>query len=88
MDMLKLLVINLTVAKDPLYELAHWVESLNLKAIGFPVCPSIRLTDNRFARALDKLYEADRASLTKRLVVSCLKRFDVQFTPSIATLLQ
>ena len=79
-DMLKLLVINLTVAKDPLYELAHWVESLDLKAIGFPVRPSIRLTDDRFARALDKLYEADRASLTTRLVVSCLKRFEVQFT--------
>jgi len=79
-DMLKLLVINLTVAKDPLYELAHWVESLDLRAIGYPVRPSIRLTDDRFARALDKLYEADRASLTTRLVVSCLKTFKVQFT--------
>lgn len=79
-DVLKLLVINLTVAKDPLYELAHWVESLDLRAIGYPVRPSIRLTDDRFARALDKLYEADRASLTTRLVVSCLKSFEVQFT--------
>lgn len=79
-DILKLLVINLTVAKDPLYELAHWVESLDLRAIGYPVLSSIRLTDDRFARALDKLYEADRASLTTRLVVSCLKTFQVQFT--------
>jgi len=79
-DLLTMLVINLTVAKDPLYELAQWVESLDLRAIGYPVRPAVRFTDDRFARALDKLYEADRASLTTRLVVSCLKTFDVQFT--------
>lgn len=79
-DMLKLLVINLTVAKDPLYELTQWVESLDLRAIGYPVRPAVRFTDDRFARALDKLYEANRASLTTRLVVSSLKTFDVQFT--------
>jgi len=79
-DMLKLLVINLTVTKDPLYELTHWVESLDLRAIGYPLRPSIRLTDDRFARALDKLYKADRASLITRLVVACLKSFEIQFS--------
>ena len=48
--MLKLLVINLTVAKDPLYELAQWVESLDLRAIGYPARPDFRFTDDRFAR--------------------------------------
>lgn len=79
-DMLKLLVINLSVAKDPLYELAQWVESLDLRAVGYPVRPNLRFTDDRFARALDKLYEVDRASLITRLVVSSLKAFDVRFT--------
>ena len=34
-DLLVLLVANLTLAKDPLYELAGWVRSLDLRALGY-----------------------------------------------------
>src|ERR1044072_1497435 len=71
-DLLILLAVNLTLAKDPLYELADWVDSLDLRALGYPVRPTGRLSDDRFARALDQLYEADRTSLLTRLVVSAI----------------
>jgi hypothetical protein len=56
---LELLAVNLTFAKDPLYELAQWVDSLDLRALGYRQRPSVRFTDDRFARALDELYAAD-----------------------------
>lgn len=76
-DLLVLLVANLTLAKDPLYELAGWVKSLDLRALGYNNRSADPLSDDGFARALDKLYEADRASLLTRLAVSAIKAFDV-----------
>lgn len=75
---IELLAVNLTFAKDPLYELAQWVDSLDLRALGYRQRPSVRFTDDRFARALDELYAADRTSLLTRLAVSAIKEFDVQ----------
>lgn len=78
LDVLLLLVVNLTIAKDPLYELAQWVDSLDLRVLGYRQRPSARFSDDRFARALDKLYQADRASLLTSIVVSAIEAFDVQ----------
>lgn len=77
-DLLVLLVANLTLAKDPLYELADWVRSLDLRALGYGGLTVDCLNDDCFARALDRLYEADRASLLTRLAVAALQAFDVR----------
>jgi len=77
-DLLILLAVNLTLAKDPLYELADWVDSLDLRALGYSPRPPERLSDDRFARALDQLYQADRTSLLTRLVVSAIQAFDIR----------
>jgi len=77
-DVLLLLVANLTLAKDPLYELGQWVDSLDLRVLGYRGRPSARFSDDRFARALDKLYETDRSALMTAIVVSAIQAFDVQ----------
>jgi transposase len=77
-DLLILLATNLTLAKDPLYELAGWVDSLDLRALGYRRPTAERLSDDRFARALDQLYQADRTSLMTRLVVSAIQAFDIR----------
>jgi hypothetical protein len=77
-DVLYLLTVNLTLAKDPLYPLSPWVDSLDLHAVGYQQRPALAWTDDRFARALDKLYRADRSSLLTRLVVSAVQAFEVQ----------
>jgi len=79
-DVLTLLAVNLTLAKDPLYELGQWVETQDLRALGYARRPDIRFTDDRFARALDVLYQADRASLLTRLVVSVVKQFGLDLS--------
>ena len=54
-DALFLLAINLSVAKDPLYELAGWVDALDLRALGLAAQPAAACSDDRFGRALGRL---------------------------------
>jgi len=77
-DVLLMLVRNLAVAKDPLYELAEWMDTLDLRPLGFAEQPSVRFTDDRFGRALDKLYAADRASLQTEVVLAVIRAFDIK----------
>jgi len=57
-DTLILLIYNLTLGKDPLYELPQWVDSIDRRVIGYQALTPERFTDDRFARALDRLYQA------------------------------
>ena len=77
-DSVILLIINLAQGKQPLYELEHWVQSLDARCLGYRSLPKGKINDDRFGRALDKLYKADRASLMTRLVMGVVKEFDLQ----------
>lgn len=74
---LMLLLFNLTSGRQPLYELADWTTQMDGRLFGYHSNLSEELfNDDRFGRALDKLYNADRASLMTELVlgvVSTLK---------------
>lgn len=76
-ETLILLICNLTIGKDPLYMLEEWVASLDGRCLGYERLPRGKFNDDRFGRALDKLYMADRASLMTRLVVQVVKHFDL-----------
>jgi transposase len=77
-DLVILLAVNLTLAKDPLYELTQWVASLDLRALDYDPRPAAHFGDDRFARALDQLYETDRTSLLTRLVVAAIQAFEIR----------
>ena len=79
-DTLLLLVINIAVARDPLYELQQWVDSLDLRCLGYRKRPDAVFSDDRFGRALDKLYQADRASLMTSVVVSAVRTFKLDLS--------
>ena len=76
-DTLVLLSYNLTIGKEPLYELAGWVDSLDRRPIGYGELEPEKFNDDRFGRALDRLYEADRACLMTELVTACVRAFDL-----------
>jgi transposase len=76
-DTLTLLSYNLIIGKEPLYELPVWVESIDRRPIGLTDYEPEKFTDDRFARALDRLYEADRASLMTDLVTRSVRAFDL-----------
>jgi transposase len=76
-DTLLLLIYNLAIGKSPLYELEHWCASIDLRRIGMNTCAPERFNDDRFGKALDKLYAADRSSLMTELVVQYVKTFSI-----------
>jgi len=79
-DTLMLLIYNLTLGKDPLYELPEWVGSIDRRVLGYQSLAPERFTDDRFARALDRLYQADRASLMTELVVNFCRAFELDLS--------
>lgn len=79
-DTLILLIYNLTLGKDPLYELPQWVASIDRRVIGYQALTPERFSDDRFARALDRLYQADRASLMTELVVHFCRVFGLDLS--------
>ncbi len=74
-DVLLVLVWNIACGREPLYELAEWVDKLDerLLAETAPGAELPRYSDDRFARALDKLYGADRASLVTDIALPLIK---------------
>ena len=79
-DALLLLLYNITLGRQPLYELGQWVRSIDPHAFGLPVENLKAFNDDRFARALDKLYLSDRASLMTDIVVRMIHEVDLELS--------
>jgi len=79
-ETLMLLIYNLILGKDPLYELEEWVESIDFRCINNEDYENVKFNDDRFGRVLNKLYRVDRASLMTEIVVSFVKEFEIALT--------
>jgi len=77
-DTICLLVYNFTLGKNPLYKLNKWVNSLDFKCLHYDEFNSMQFNDDRFGRALDKLYQVDRASIMTEIVLSAIKSFEIE----------
>lgn len=76
-DSLILIIYNITIGRDPLYMLKEWVLKIAQHAHNIHFDNSFLINDDRFARALDKLYQADRASILTSLVIHMIKSFKI-----------
>jgi len=76
-ETLVLLVYNLILGKDPLYELQEWVESIDFRCINNEGYENVEFNDDRFGRVLNKLYLVDRASLMTELIVFTVNEFKI-----------
>lgn len=75
-DVLLVLVWNIACGREPLYELAEWVDKLDNRLLADTASQAdevLRYGDDRFARALDKLYAADRASLVTDIALQLIR---------------
>jgi transposase len=77
---LGVLVTNLLLARQPLYALPQWVAQRVPEHLGLHPGQANFLGDDRFGRALDRLYHADRASLLTALVSHTVREFDIDLT--------
>jgi len=70
---LQVLVVSILLKPNALYRIAEWAQSY------VPAChPGPPPNDDVLGRALDRLFEADRASLLTTLIVQAVRAFDVQ----------
>ena len=72
-DSLMMLLFNITCGRQPLYELEEWVEHINPGIFGHHSFIKGIINDDRFGKALDKLYMADRATMMTQIVISMVK---------------
>ena len=77
---LLLLIWNITLGRQPLYELSGWIKDIDLKCHGLDEESVDALNDDRFGRALDKLYLADRATLMTEIVVKMIRTVNLDMS--------
>ena len=79
-DTLMFLIWNITLGRQPLYELYEWIRDVDPKCHGLDRQQLSSFNDDRFARALDKLYTADRATLMTEIVVKMIKKINLDMS--------
>lgn len=67
----------LCLRHEPLYALAEWAAPYDAALLGVAPEERVLLNDDRVARALTQLFDADRASLLTELVVAMIAAFDL-----------
>ncbi len=72
-----LLVRNIVVSHEPLYALSEWAAPFEPSLLDLEVGDLSVLNDDRVGRTLDRLFDADRASLLTELIVSMIREFDL-----------
>ena len=72
-DSLMILLFNITCGRQPLYEIEEWAGRIDPKIFGYKSLRKGVLNDDRFGRALDKLYLVDRATMMTEIVVRMVK---------------
>ncbi len=72
-----LLVRNLCVCREPIYALGKWAAPHDPRLLGLASDEVGLLNDDRVGRALDRLFDTDRASLLTQLMLSVIGEFAV-----------
>ena len=69
---------NILLAREPLYALQEWAAPYRPDLLGLPEGSVNGLTDDRIGRALDRLFDMDRASFLTETVVRVMRDFKIE----------
>lgn len=75
---LGVLLRNLLLSRLPLYSQREWTERMAPGLLGLGAKDISRLTDDHLGRALDRLFDADRATLLTEVVLRAVRAFDIE----------
>ena len=70
-DAVIVLMKNILIDREAMYGIRAWSSQYD------GLCEKV-INDDRIGRALDRLFETDRASLQTRVVISAIKMFDIK----------
>jgi transposase len=71
---------NLIVAHRPVYALGEWAAGYDPGLLGLAAGDADALNDDRVGRMLDRLFDADRASLITEVVLASVRAFGVELS--------
>ncbi len=74
---IRLVVTNLVLGREPLYGLGEWTSHYDPALLGLTAQEVGALNDDRVGRALEALFDADRASLLTTVVLGAVSEFAV-----------
>ena len=77
---IEVVVANLVVGHRPVYALGEWAAAFDPGVLGLRAGDAEMLNDDRVGRTLDRLFDADRASLITKTVLAVIRDFDVETT--------
>ena len=76
----QLVITNLLLGREPLYGLGEWAARFDPALLGLAPGEVGLLNDDRVGRALEALFDADRASLLTELMLSVVAEFGIDTT--------
>lgn len=79
-DTLLVLIRNILVEREPIYQISEWAQRMDPKLLNINGIGRQSLGDDRFARSLDALFKADRATMTTQIVLGMIKEFEVDLS--------
>jgi len=71
------MIANIVVARRPLYGIHEWAQGFVPEPFGLEATDVPLLNDDRLGRELDRMFEADRASLMTAVITKAVTEFDV-----------
>jgi transposase len=77
---LGVLVRNLVLHREPVYALGEWAAPFDARMLGLDAGEVTLLNDDRVGRALDRLFDADRATLLTELILGAVSEFAVDLS--------
>ncbi|MGK2855295.1 MAG: IS1634 family transposase [Microbacteriaceae bacterium] len=77
---IRLVITNLLLGREPLYALGEWAVRYDPALLGLSDAEVAAINDDRVGRALDALFDADRASLLTAVMLAAISEFDIDTT--------
>ena len=74
---IRLVVTNLLLGRSPLYALGEWAAPYAPGLLGLTATELSGVNDDRVARALDEVFDADRGSLLTELMLAVIAEFGI-----------
>ena len=71
------MIANIVVARRPLYGIRDWGQRFVPEHFGLDATDVALLNDDRLGSELDRMFEADRASLMTAVITKAVKEFDI-----------
>jgi transposase len=74
---IRLVITNLVLGREPLYALGEWAAHYDPTLLGLSGPEVASVNDDRVGRALDALFDADRASLLTAVMLGAISEFGI-----------